>query len=483
MFKKLFKHTFIYGLATVLPRMLNFLLVPLYTSTVVMSPDQYGQVSVIYAYFVLFNVILSYGMETAFFRFFHKQEDQQEVVAVSSWSIVASSVLFLLLSYLAQNIIAKLTGIPVETLHLVIWILFFDALVVIPFAWLRAQEKPMRYAVIKIINVVITIGLNLFLLLSLKDLAAESVFWDKLYIPNNQINYVFWANLAASAITLLIMLPFYLKIHWRFNKQLWKKMLYYAFPVLLAGVAFAVNEAFDRIMLEKLLPQDIAMAQVGAYNACYKLALFMTLFSTAFRLGIEPFFFSHAAHRNARETYAEITKYFTIFGALIYIVVIVFADVIKQIVISSSDYWYAMKIVPVVLLANLFLGIYYNLSVWYKVTDRTKYGGYISLIAAAITIVANFILIPTVGFMGAAISTIAAYGSMMLLSFWWGQKYYPIPYDLKKMGGYVLLSVVFSAVYFYGFRENYWVGIGLLVVFVAVLYKKEKKQLLKISKL
>lgn len=208
----------------------------------------------------------------------------------------------------------------------------------------------------------------------------------------------------------------------------------------------------------------------------------MTLFSTAFRLGVEPFFFSHAENKDAREIYANITKYFTIFGSLILVGVIVFADVLKIIIIRSESYWEAMPIVPVILLANLFLGIYYNLSVWYKVTDRTQFGGYISGISAAITIIVNLILIPTIGFMGAAYSTLAAYGGMALMSYLWGQKYYAIPYNLKKILGYLGLAIVFSGISFYGFRENYVVGVSLLLIFLIVIYYGEKDNLKAIIK-
>ena len=480
MFKKLFQQTFIYGIATVLPRMLNFLLTLLYTRQDIMGADQYGEFSLVFAYFMLFNVILSYGMETAFFRFFHKKEDKDEVINTSAWSLAGSSTLFLGLGFLFQYQIAAITGISLQVLRLVLWILFFDALVVIPFAWLRARERPIRYAVIKVLNVVINIGLNIFFLAYLKEGAQEYALLQKIYVPDFQVGYIFIANLIASLSSLVLMAPFYLKVQFRFNKDLWKRMLRYAFPVLIAGLAFAVNEAFDRIMMDYLLPQDTAKEQIGFYSACYKLAVFMTLFSTAFRLGVEPFFFSHAEKKDAKAIYAQITKYFSIFGALILISIIVFADVLKVIFIRSEIYWQAMDIVPLILLANLFLGIYYNLSVWYKVTDRTKFGAYISVIAAVVTIVVNLILIPSLGYYGAAISTLAAYGSMMLLSFWWGQKYYPIPYDLKRIVGYIALSVGFSVISFYGFRGNYVVGIGLLIIFLAIIYVGEKDQLLKI---
>lgn len=480
MFKKLFQQTFIYGIATVLPRMLNFLLVPLYTT--VLPNEKYGEISVIFAYFVLLNVVLSYGMETAFFRFFHKKEDQNKVINTSSWSLLGTSTLFLLLGYLGQGFIAQVTGISIQIIHLMLWILFFDAVVVIPFTWLRAKEKPIKYAFIKIINVVITIALNIFFIVYLKDWATKFPLLEKIYIPNFEVQYVFISLLIASLLTLLMMLPFYLRVKFEFDRTLWNKMLRYAFPVLIAGLAYAVNEAFDRIMLERLLPQDVAKAKVGAYAACYKLAMFMTLFSTAFRLGIEPFFFSHAGHKNARRTYANITKYFTIFGSFILIAVVVFADLLKIVVIRSESYWEAMSIVPIVLLGNLFLGIYYNLSVWYKVTDRTKYGGIISVLSAVVTIVLNLILIPTIGFIGAAISTLAAYGSMALMSYLWGQKYYPIPYDMKKISGYMGLSIVFSVISFYVFRDNYFVGVPLLLIFMSIIYYGEKDYLRQIIK-
>ncbi len=477
-FKKLFQQTFIYGLATVLPRMLSFLLVPLYTE--VLPKEEYGEISVIFAYFVLFNVILAYGMETAFFRFYNKQQNKAEVLSTSGISLVFSSLIFFGIALLSKETISAITGIPLQYIKLAIWILLLDALVIIPFAWLRASERPMRYAIIKILNVTVNLGLNVFFLLFLENLAESSEFLRSIYLPDFEISYVFIANLIASALTLILMLPFYLKINFRFNSILWKSMIKYAFPVLIAGIAFSINEVFDRIMLDYLLPADIARSEIGAYSACYKLALFMTLFATAFRLGIEPFFFSHADSKNASKTYAQITNYFVVFGSLILVGVIVFVDLLKVILIQNDSYWEAMEIVPLILLANLFLGIYHNLSVWYKITDRTKFGGYISLAGAVLTIVLNLLLIPIISYTGSAIATLAAYGLMMILSFYFGQKYYPIPYNLKKIGGYLSLAILISVISFYGFRGNYFVGIPLLLVFIGIVYFSEKDQILKI---
>lgn len=470
--KKLFQHTFIYGLATVLPRMLSFLLVPLYTA--VLPTSEYGEVSIIFSWIILFNVILAYGMETAFFRFFTKEDDKKTVVSTATISLIFTSLLFLVAAFTFRNGLSALSGIPVEYITFTIFVLTLDALVIIPFAWLRANEQPVRYAIIKIFNVVVNLGLNVFFLVALPRLASDG-FWGKLYLEDYQISYIFLSMVMASAVTFLLLLPFYFKTRYKFSKPLWKEMMRYAVPVLIAGIAFAVNEAFDRILLGWLLPADIADEAVGAYAACYKLAIFMTLFATAFRLGIEPFFFSKAKEKNAPETYALITRYFIAFGSVILVTVVVFADVLKIILIRDSDYWVAMQIVPLILLANFCLGIYHNLSVWYKVTDRTKFGAYISIVGAIITLAVNFTLIPTMSFMGSAIATVAAYGTMMFLSFYYGQKYFPIPYAIKKISLYFFGSIVLSGVCFYIFRNTYEFTIPLWIAFLTLVLIQEKQ--------
>ncbi|WP_299108107.1 oligosaccharide flippase family protein [uncultured Winogradskyella sp.] len=481
-FKSLFKQTFIYGLATVLPRMLSFILVPLYTNPSVLSVEEYGRVSFIFAYFVIFNVVLAYGMETAFFRFFNKEENQDKVTSTSAISLIISSFALMGIAFLFRNQISTLINIDLKYLNLIFIILLLDALVIVPFAWLRATARPMRFAIIKIFNVAVNLGLNIFLLLYLKDLAEVNSFFNSLYIPDYQISYIFISNLIASALTLLLLLPFYAKIKLTFDAVLWRKMMRYAMPVLIAGIAYSVNETFDRILLEYLLPDDVADQQIGMYSACYKLALFMTLFATAFRLGIEPYFFSHSKTKNPQKNYAKILEYFVAFGSVILLVVVVFADLLKPYIILSEAYYEAMWIVPFILLANFCLGIYHNLSVWYKITDRTKFGAYISIFGAIVTLVLNFVLIPRIGFKGSAIATLSAYSIMMILSFYFGRKYYPIPYDLKKIGLYLIISILFSFIFFYNYRENYIIGSVMLIVFlgiVIILEKNELKQLLK----
>lgn len=463
--------------------MLSFLLVPLYTTDGVLSSvAEYGKVSVIFSYFVLFNVILAYGMETAFFRFFNKEDDKDSVIGTSAISLIVSSLGFFILALILQNQIAAFIQIDVKYINLVIWILLLDALVIIPFAWLRATAQPMRYAIIKILNVAINLGLNLFFLLWLSDLSYYTALFDTLCVDNFEISYIFIANLVASAVTLILVLSFYTKIKYKFDSKLWKTMFRYAFPILIAGVAFSINETFDRILLDRLLPPDIAETEIGMYSACYKIALFMTLFATAYRLGIEPFFFSHAKTDNPQKNYAKILEFFVAFGSIILLSVVVFADILKPYIVRSEAYWEAMWVVPIILLANFCLGIYHNLSVWYKITDRTKFGAYISIVGAIITLAINIIFIETYSYKASAIATLVAYSVMMLLSYYFGRKYYPIPYNLKKIGLYLVLSIGMSVLSFYYFRGDYFIGISMLIVFLGIVFFSEKNELKQILK-
>jgi O-antigen/teichoic acid export membrane protein len=482
LYKNLFKQTAIYGLATVLPRMFSFLLVPIYTD--LLPKAAYGKVSIIFSWMIFFNVILAYGMETAFFRFYNKESNKKSVVETTTVSIFWSTLLFLFVSLLFRNTLANWSGIDMQYITYTIWILVLDALVIIPFSILRANQRPLYYSCIKIGNVVVNLLLNLFFLVVLPHITQSNPtgFLSEFYFENYQIGYIFISNIIASFLTFLALSPNYFQIKWQFDFDLWKRMMRYGLPILVAGIAFAINEQFDKILLGKLLPSDIADSEVGVYSACYKLGLFMVLFRTAYTLGIEPFFFSHADKENATQTYATVTKYFVIFGSFILLTVIVFADLFKYLMIRDASYWEAMKVVPLIILANFFLGIYTNLSVWYKLIDKTHIGAYISIIGAVITLVLNFLLIPKFSYYGSAIATIAAYGSMMLISYFMGNKYYPIPYDMKKIGGYLGLSILFSTLSFYFFRENYFVGIALLMAFLYFIYYNEKETLTRIIK-
>ncbi|GAA0872795.1 polysaccharide biosynthesis C-terminal domain-containing protein [Gangjinia marincola] len=478
-FKKLFQQTFIYGLATVLPRAIGFILVPLFTS--VLKNNEYGVYASLMGYLILGNVLLSYGMETAFFRFVNKHKDQKAAIqSTTLTSLTISTLIFIGVAILCRDSLANLLDYRTDFITYGLLILGLDALAVLPFVWYRANERPLRYATIKIINVLINLLLNIFFLVWLPKLALETGIWRTIYVPNHQIAYIFIANLIASAITLGLLSPLYAKIRFGFDATIWKGMMKYALPVLVAGLAFTINEALDKILLRYLLPDDIADSQTGIYSACYKIGVFMALFGTAFRLGIEPFFFNHASAKNAQNTYAQITLYFSIFGSIILLAVIAFQDNIKRLLIPDSSYWEGIEIVPIILLANLCLGLYHNLSVWYKITDRTKFGAYISVVGAVITIAINIIFIPLYGYMASAVATLMAYATMMVLSYSFGRKYYKVPYNLKKILGYVLTATLFSAISFYGFRQNLAVGIGLLVLFIGLVYWQEQKQLKRI---
>ncbi|MQP25076.1 oligosaccharide flippase family protein [Flavobacterium sp. LMO8] len=477
--KSLFKQTLIYGIATVLPRMLSFLLVRLYTDH--MPTNEYGKVSIIFSFMVFFNVVLSYGMETAFFRFYSKEDDKRKVISTSTISLFCSTIGFLILFLLFRKDLALWSKINVEYVVFTIWILALDALAIIPFSKIRAEGRPIKYAVIKISNVIINLSLNIFFLAFLPNWATntDNVFIQTIYHEDFQIGYIFVSNLIASLFTLLLVLPDYFKIKWQFDADLWKKMMQYGLPILVAGIAFAINEHFDKILLGWM---NIDLADIGAYSACYKIGMFMVLFRTAYTLGIEPFFFSHAKNENAPQTYATITKYFVIFGSFICLGVIVFADILKLILVNNQSYWSAMNIVPLIVLANFFLGIYTNLSVWYKLIDKTRIGAYISIVGAIVTLVLNLLLIPKYSYMGSAIATIFAYGTMMFISYYMGQKKYPIPYDKKSIFTYLGLAVVLSGISFYVpiLRETYVFGIASILFFAYFVYRNEKETILTI---
>ena len=475
--KKLFQQTAIYGLATVLPRVLSVVLVRLYT-TIFEQASGYGEYVNIYSWIAIFNVLLAYGMETAFFRFYNKKTDKSIVVSTSLISLVCTSILFLLIALLFKDSLSDLTGINVAYIKFAAYILVLDALVIVPFALLRANEKPLKYALLKILNVSINLGLNVFFLVLLPKIVTDegTGLLDGLYKPSFEIPYIFISNIIASGFTLLFFLPTYIKNKYVFSLPLWKEMLKYAVPILIAGIAFTINEVVDKILLTKMVSESVA----GIYGACYKLALFMTLFGTAFRMGVEPFFFSHSNTENPQKTYAQITNYFVILGSVILLFVVVFINILAKLLLGNETYFQALDIVPIILLASFCLGIYHSLSVWYKITDRTKYGAYISSVGAVLTLLINFIFIPKMGYMASAIATLVAYGTMMSLSYYFGKKYYPIPYNMRKIYFYGGLSILFSILSFYVFNQNLIVGSLLLLVFLGLIYKLEGSTLRKI---
>ena len=477
----LFKDTAIFGIATILPRLLNLILTPLHTSAENLSTTQYGIYQGIFAYMIMGNVLLTYGMETAFFRFINKTTDintKKTIQATALTSLFVTTLFFITFAFLLRHQIAEWIGYEVHFVGYAVNILALDTLVAIPFAWYRARGKSVHYTIIKVSNVFINLFLNLFFFLSLPDLAKKyPEIWNWLVI-DDKVHYIFISNLIASLLTLLSLIPLYVKIGFRYSFSFWKQMFVYAFPVLVAGVAFSINEGFDRIFIRALYPVEEADEVVGMYAGCYKLGVFMSLFITAYKLGVEPFFFSTATDRYAPETYAKVTQYFTIFGSLILLFAGSYTHVIKHLLVPNPAYWEALNIVPVILLSNFCLGIYHSLSVWYKVTDRTWYGAYISIIGGIITIITNLILIPIMGYFGSALATLLAYGSMMIISFWVGQKKYPIPYNLKKILAYLLTSISLTCINFYILEKNLIVGTFFVILFMAMIFYFERKELL-----
>ncbi len=470
---RLFKHTFVYGLATVLPRLLTVLLTPLLTNYLP-NPEDFGEVSIIFSWIIIFNVLLTYGTETAFFRYFTETKDKSKVLGTALGTLLGTTLLFVAIAYLSLDHIAAWTDKSANYWKWVIGVLAFDTLAVVPFAYMRAQGKAMKYAVIKMINVIISVGCSALFLIWLQDIPGLENL-----LPSDKIELYFIAFFGASALTLLVICRPYLS-KWKFDLRLWKKMLRYGFPILIAGLAFAVNETFDKILLEWLL-EDNATDQVGVYTACYRLAVGMTLFATAFKLGVEPFFFSEAGNEKAPQLYAQITKMFVILGSIALLAYTVLVDLIKVLLINEK-YYDAMDIVPMILIAYLFFGIYQSISVWYKVTDKTKYGAYISVLGAALTIGMNIILIPQIGYMASAITTCAAYGLMMVTSYILSRKHFAIPYDLKNILLYLSVSISFSLIFFYFFRSAlgigswslYLVGIAMIAVLAGLIWTREK---------
>ena len=483
-FFQLFKQTITYGIATVFPRIISVILVRVHTDKSVISEvSEFGTLSLIFSYIILFNVILSYGLETSFFRFYNKEKNKKDVLNTAAISILITSFLFASLFSLFKTNISDFTGISSGYLSLVVWILVVDALTVIPFAYLRLKGSALKYSAIKIINILVYFSLNIFLLIYLKGLIDSHEILESIYVENHEVTYIFIANLIASIVSLLLLAPFYFEINYRANIKLLKKMLAYGFPILISGLAFTINETFDKILLDFLLPTSIAKTQIGMYAACYKLAIFMTLFSTAYKLAIEPFFFREADKENSTKSYALVLEIFVIIGSSILVLVVASLDILKVVFIGDPEYWQALYIVPIILIANFCLGIYQNLSVWYKVTDKTIFAAYISSAGALITLVLNIILIPKFSYLGSALATLLAYFIMALLSYHFGKKHYPIPYNSEKILFYFVLSVSLSSISFYGFRDNLLVGILCILIMNLVILLKEKRRINKLFKL
>ncbi len=456
--KKLAGQTAIYGGTTVLSRLLNYLLVPLHTYLFSNAAD-YGVVGELYAWTSLFIVILTYGMETAFFRFSQDEGVKDRVYSTVVGSLLVTSTLFIVLCSVFAQPIADWLRYPAHPEY-VRWfsvIIGVDALTSIFFAHLRFLNKALRFAAVKLTNILVNVILNLFFLLLCPWLLTknpDSAFVNAIYNPEIGVGYIFIANLVASVVTLLMLFPGILRQKFVFDWQLWKKMFRYAFPLLIFGLAGIVNETMDRVLIKRLSLAAEPQASVGIYSACYKISILMTIVIQAFKYAAEPFFFRKAKDKDAKETYAEVMTLFVLVCSVIFTGIMLYMDIVQYFV--GSTYRVGLPIVPILLLANLFLGIFYNLSIWYKLTGQTKFGAYIAIFGAVITLVLNWLLIPRFDYMGAAWTTFACYLSMMVVSYLLGQKYYHVDYDLKRILFYLFFAV---AVYGLSVGVNRWLGI------------------------
>ncbi len=463
--KSLAKDTAIYGLSSIIGKFLNYLLVPLYTY-VLARTDDYGIVTNLYAWTALLLVILTYGMETGFFRFANREDyNAQSVYKTAFLTLLSTSTLFAVLVVLFQQPIANFMGYAnhSEFIAMMSVTVALDAFACIPFAYLRYQKRPLVFAALKLLFVVLNIGFNILFLVIL---------------GKNDVFYVFLSNILATIIQTLILLPFTMPKGGHYDGQVLKDMLRYSLPLLVLGVAGIMNQTLDRILFPYLYTGADAQAQLGIYGACFKVAMVMMMFTQAFRYAYEPFVFAKHKDRQSVEAYADAMKYYIIFSYLILLGVIFYLDIFRYIV--ASAYWEGLKIVPVVLWTYVFQGIYFNLSFWYKLTDETKWGAYFSLIGLGITLVLQIVGVPLIGYWASCGSSLVCYFVIMLLSYFIGQKKAPIPYDLKVIGGYTALTIGLLAVY-YAIRlyyiHNMWIlmaiGTILIGIYLYVLTRKD----------
>ena len=461
--KVLAKETAIYGLSSIIGKFLNYLLVPLYTYVLARTAD-YGIVTNLYAWTALLLVILTYGMETGFFRFANREDyDPKQVYRTAFVTLLTTSTLFAVLCVVFQHPIANVLGYAdhSEFIAMMAVTVALDAFACIPFAYLRYQKRPILFAALKLLFVILNIAFNLLFLVVLKK---------------NDVVYVFISNILATTIQTLCLLPFCLPRGARFSWPVLREMLHYSLPLLVLGVAGIMNQTLDRILFPYLYPYADADAQLGIYGACFKVAMVMMMFTQAFRYAYEPFVFAKHKDRQSVEAYADAMKYYIIFSFMIMMIVIFYLDIFRYIIAAS--YWEGLKIVPVVLWTYIFQGVYFNLSFWYKLTDETKWGAWFSLIGLVITFVLQVVFVPKIGYWASCGSSLVCYFTIMLLSYFIGQKKAPIPYDLKRIGIYTLLTIGLLSVY-YALRlyyvSNMWarMGIGtvLLIIYCGILIK------------
>ncbi|TAE88246.1 MAG: polysaccharide biosynthesis protein [Bacteroidetes bacterium] len=480
--KKLASQTAVYGLSQIVGRFINYLLVPLHTA--LFSTGEYGVNTLMYSYVTFFNVLLTYGMETAFFRFSQKHENKSEVYSTALTSLVSSSLLFSLIFIGFSKQIASLIHVNEHPEYIIYFVLIisFDAISAIPFAFLRQQNKALKFAIIKNSSIFLNILLNLYFLLLCPYVKSHYGFLLPFFEGEVEVGHIFMANLIASAITLPLLWKEIKQIkNAHFSKVLWKQMMQYGLPLMVVGFAGMINEALDRIIISYMYEDpNEGMRATGIYGANYKLSILMSLFIQAFRYAAEPFFFNHAANNDKKGIYAEVMNYFVLVCLVLFLSVTLYIDVFKHFI--NLRYWEGLNVVPILLLANMLLGIYYNLSIWYKLSDNNNKGAIISIIGAVVTLVANLLLVPVLGYTGSAWATLICYFSMVVICYLMGAKYYPIPYAVARIFFYVLLAL---SIYFLGnyidskvsYNQwfNYSIKAVIIILFVTIGLITEKR--------
>ncbi len=495
--KALAGQTVIYGMGTIVPRLLNYLLVPLYVR--VFAPGVYGQITDLYAWIAFLMALLTYGMETTFFRYTQK-EDSNKVFNNIISCIIFTTTIFLVLFCSFHKNFAHVIRYDHNTQYVLFLgiIVALDALTAVPFAKLRKNNQAKLFTFIKIANVALNIGLNLFFLLVIPEKALA--ISDKFFGPEaGLLVWVLISNVLSSFLSLILLLPQFKNFRFELDKSLIRPMLAYAIPILLINLVGMVNEVADKILIKYLTPipdeatlaglgmtgEEYALQQLGIYGANYKLAVLMTIFIQMFRYASEPFFFGRAKDRNAPELYAKVMTYFVVFCLLIFLGVMLYIDLLKYFAgAEGSDYHDGLVIVPIVLIANMFYGIVFNLSIWFKLNDKTICGTIISIIGASMTLLCLFVLVPRIGYLGAAIAHLACYTIMMLVSYFWGQKVFPIPYQVGRIALYTVFAIVLFIVstLFTDFSLPLRLTFNtvLIIIYIATVFLAERKNPLKI---
>ncbi len=500
--KKLAGQTAIYGLGTILSRLLNYLLVPFYTHQFIfdsplLSRSDFGIITELYAYIGILMVLLTYGMETTFFRFAKQDESKGKVFSLSFQSLLFSTGLFLAILYIFIDPIANLIGYQEFKILIVLLslILALDVLTAIPFALLRLDNKAMQFSGIKFINVFVNITLNFLFLYGLRWVSEEqpNSYLASFFNEDRKVIYVFIANLMASFTSLVLLSPVFKRFRFVWDWVLFKRMLRYTYPLLIIGLAGMINDMGDKILLKHLIPIPEGITdkakyvnnQLGIYGANFKLAILMTLFVQMFRYAFEPFFFTMEKEKGAKKVYADIMKYFIAFSLLIFLGVVLYLDIFKYFL--GEMYWEALAIVPIILMAKFFYGVFVNLSLWYKLKELTIYGAVIGIAGAVITLVLNFVLVPKWGYIGAAWTHLSVYFIMVLISFLWGRRHFPVPYELKKIAilfiSAVLIVFIYQQIEVAELSNKLIVSTVFLFLYLGVFYLLERKFINKIIRI